>query len=124
VEKIIQVMPWPEGWEAVFFSYDDTELFFEPVFCWALVSEKPYVGNGEEEKTYIEGQVMVANGSNIAGVYDLPQCAGMRKLHGNIAFLGYQNTKLPEKNRKEQMDHFKDQAKDLLEIRSSSNGRT
>jgi hypothetical protein len=29
------------------------------------------------------------------------------------------NTKLPEKNRKEQMDHFKDQAKDLMEIRKS-----
>jgi len=74
VKKIVQIMPWPEGWEAVFFSYDDGELFCEPVLFWALVSETPYVENddGDEEKRYIEGQVIFVNGCNIVGVYDLP----------------------------------------------------
>ena len=44
VKKMVQIMPWPEGWEAVFFSYDDGELFCEPVLFWASVSETPYVG--------------------------------------------------------------------------------
>jgi hypothetical protein len=44
MKKLVQIMAWPEGWEAAFFSYIDQELFFEPVLCWALVSERPYVG--------------------------------------------------------------------------------
>lgn len=67
--------------------------------------------NGEDEERYIEGQVLVEKGSDIGGVYDQPE---------DIGFLGYLNTKLPEKNRKEQMDHFRDQAKELMEIRRSS----
>ena len=98
------------GWEAAFFSYDDGELFCETVICWALVSERPYVENGKDEERYIEGQVLAEKGSDIGGVYDLPE---------DIGFLGYLNTKLPEKNRKEQMDHFKKQAEDLMEIRRS-----
>lgn len=74
------------------------------------MSERPYVENGPDEERYIEGQVLFEKGSDIGGVYDLPE---------DIGFLGYLNTKLPEKNRKEQMDHFKDQAKDLIEIRKS-----
>ena len=35
-ERIVQITPKPEGWEAVFFSYDGGELFSEPVICWAL----------------------------------------------------------------------------------------
>ena len=82
----------------------------EPVLCWALVSERPYVENGEDKERYIEGQVVINNGSKIGGVYDVPE---------NIGFWGYLYTKLPEKNRKEHMDHFKNQAKDLIEIRKS-----
>lgn len=93
MKKILQIMQACDGWEAVFFSYDDGEVFCEPVVCWALVSERPYVENGEDEERYIEGQVLVEKGSDIGGVYDLPE---------NIGFLGYLNTKLPEKNRKEQ----------------------
>ena len=44
----------------------------------------------EEEKRYIEGQVLFENGFDIGGVYDQPE---------NIGFLGYLNTKLPEKNK-------------------------
>ncbi|OGP88645.1 MAG: hypothetical protein A2157_16450 [Deltaproteobacteria bacterium RBG_16_47_11] len=114
MRKILQIMQACDGWEAVFFSYDDGELFCETVICWALMSERPYVEDGKDEERYIEGQVLVEKGSDIGGVYDQPE---------NIGFLGYLNTKLPEKNRKEQMDHFKDQAKDLMEIRSSSDHR-
>ena len=98
-----------DEWEAVFFSYDDGELFCELVLCWALVSETPYVENGDEER-YVEGQVLVEKGSDIGGVYDLPQCAGVSDLHGEIGFLGYLNTRLPEKSRKEQMEYFKKEA--------------
>jgi hypothetical protein len=94
------------------------------------VSERPYVGgtcpasptreggrlhNGKDEQRYIEGQVLVEKGSDIGGVYDLPD---------NIGFLGYLNTKLPEEKIKERMDYFKEQAKQLMVIRSSSNDRT
>jgi hypothetical protein len=44
MKKILQIMQACDGWEAVFFSYDGEELFCEPVICWALVSERPYVG--------------------------------------------------------------------------------
>jgi hypothetical protein len=42
MKKILQIMPACDGWEAVFFNYDDGELFCDPVICWALVSERPY----------------------------------------------------------------------------------
>jgi hypothetical protein len=74
------------------------------------MSERPYVEDGEDEERYIEGQVLVEKGIGIGGVYDLLE---------NIGFLGYLNTRLPEKNRKEQMDRFKDQTKDLMGIRKS-----
>jgi len=35
--------------------------------------------------------------------------------------LGYLNTKLPVEKIKERMDHFKDEAKQLIEIRKSGN---
>jgi hypothetical protein len=54
-----------DGWEAVFFSYDDGELFCETVICWALVSERPYVENGKDEERYIEGQVLDLNLSSL-----------------------------------------------------------
>ena len=49
--------------------------------------------NGSDEERFIEGQVLVEKESDIGGVYDLPE---------HIGFLGHLNTKLPEKNRKEQ----------------------
>ena len=64
------------GWEAAFFSYDDGELFCETVICWALVSERPYVENGKDEERYIEGQVVINEGSKIGGVYDVPENIG------------------------------------------------
>ncbi len=118
MKKLTQIMAWPEGWEAVFFSYNDRELFFEPVFCWALVSEKPYE-NEEEEKTYIEGQLMAGNGGGITGVFDFPHCAAMCRLHGDIVFMGYHNTRLPETCRREQMEYFKKAAEELMELRRS-----
>jgi hypothetical protein len=36
MKKILQIMQACDGWEAVFFSYDDGGLFFEPVICSAL----------------------------------------------------------------------------------------
>jgi len=83
-----------------------------------LVSEKPYE-NENEEKTYIEGQIMVGNGGGITGVFDLPQCAAMRELHGDIVFMDYHNTRLPEKCRREQMEHLKKAAEELMELRRS-----
>jgi hypothetical protein len=74
------------------------------------VSERPYVEDGKDEERYIEGQVLVEKGSDIGGVYDLPEAIG---------FWGYLNTKLPEEKIKERMDYFKDQAKQLMEIRKS-----
>lgn len=112
-------MPWPEGWEAVFFSYDERELFSKPVFCWALVSERPYVENGEEEKTCIEGQIMVGDGGGITGVFDLRQCGAIRELHGDIVFIDYCNTRLPEKCRRKQMEGFKKATEELMELRRS-----
>jgi len=120
MKKIVQITAWPEGYEAVFFSYNNKEFFSEPVFCWALVSERPYVENGEEEeKTYIEGQVMAGNGGGITGVFDFPQCATVRKLHGDIVFMDYQNTRLPEKCRREQREYLKKVAEELMELRRS-----
>jgi len=46
------------------------------------MSETPYVENDDEdeEKRYIEGQVIFVNGCNIVDVYDLPQRTCMEKL--------------------------------------------
>jgi hypothetical protein len=46
MKKIIQIMPACDGWEALFFSYDDGELFCDPILLGGgpLVSERPYVG--------------------------------------------------------------------------------
>jgi hypothetical protein len=74
------------------------------------VSERPYVENGEDEERYVEGQVVINNGSKIGGVYDVPE---------NIGFLGYLYSKLPEDKIKERMDYFKDQANQLMGIRKS-----
>ncbi len=108
MKKIIQIMEACEGWEAVFFSYNDGELFCDPVICWALVSERPYAENGDNEERYIEGQVLVEKGSDIGGVYDLPE---------DIGFVGYLNIKLPDRNRKEHMEHFKERARELMDIK-------
>jgi hypothetical protein len=59
-------------------------------------------------KGYIERQVLGRNGNNIDRVYYLPE---------DIGFLGYLNTKVPEEKIKERMDYFKDQARQLMEIR-------
>ena len=119
VKKIVQIMPANGEYEAVFFSYDDGGLFTEPVLCWALISETPYAENGDEseEKRYIEGQVIFMNGCNITGVYDLPQCPGISELHGEIGFLGYLNTRLPENAKKDQMEYFKREAEGLIAMR-------
>ena len=104
-----QIVATCEGWEAVFFSYDDGELFREPVVCWAFMTETPYVHNGVEVERYLEG--MVANGgSKIGGINDTPD---------DIAFVGYLYAKVPRKKIKERMDYFKDQARQLMEIRKS-----
>ena len=76
-----------------------------------MVSERPYVENGEDEERYIEGQVLIDKGIDIGGVNDLPD---------NIGFVGYLNSTLPEEKIKEQMNYFRDQAKQLMEIRKSS----
>ena len=109
-KKLQQIVSTCEGWEAAFLSYDDGKLFREPIVCWAFMSERPYVEDGEDEERYVEGQVAFNSGSKIIGVYDVPE---------NIAFLGYLNTKLPEEEIEERLDHFKDQAKQLMEIRRS-----
>jgi hypothetical protein len=58
--------------------------------------------NGPDEERYVEGMVVINEGSKIGGVYDTPE---------NIGFGGYLYSKLPEKNRKGQMDNFKELAK-------------
>lgn len=83
-----------------------------------MVSERPYE-NEEEERTYIEGQVMAGNGGGITGVFDFPHCAAMCRLHGDIVFMGYRNTRLPETWRREQMEYFKKAAEELMELRRS-----
>jgi len=50
MRRILQIMQACDGWEAGFFSYDDGDLFCEPVLCWALVSETPYVGRSVPRK--------------------------------------------------------------------------
>ncbi len=109
-KKLQQIVSTGEGWEATFLSYDDGKLFREPIVCWAFMSERPYVEDGEDEERYVEGQVAFNGGSKIIGVYDVPE---------TIAFLGYLNTKLPEEEIEERLDHFKDQAKQLMETKRS-----
>jgi hypothetical protein len=110
MKKKLRIIRSCNGRVGVFFSYDDGKLFREPIVCWAFMSERPYVEDGEDEERYIEGQVAFNGGNKIIGVYDVPE---------NIAFLGYLNTKLPEEKIEERVDHFKDQAKQLMEIRRS-----
>ena len=105
-----QVVPTCEGWEAVLFSYDDGELFREPIVCCAFMSERPYVENGEDEEKYLEGMVVTDNGTRIGGINDTPDDTG---------FLGYLYSKLPKKKITERMDYFKDQANQLMKIRKS-----
>jgi hypothetical protein len=136
MRRILQIMQACDGWEAGFFSYDDGDLFCEPVLCWALVSETLYAGRSvprkprlegvelhnddeDDEKRYIEGQVIFVSGCNIVGVYGLPQYPEIQDLHGEIGFLGYLNTRLPEKYRREQMEYFKKEAEGLMEMRKS-----
>lgn len=111
MEKTLQqIVSTCEGWQAVFLSYDDGKLFREPIVCWAFMSERPYVEDGEDEERYVEGQVAFNGGNKIIGVYDVPE---------NIGFLGYLNSKLPEEEIEDRLDHFKDQANQLMEIRRS-----
>ena len=67
-----QMVATCEGWEAVFLSYKDGELFREPVVCWAFISDRPYLENGPDEERYVEGMVVVNNGSRIGGINDTP----------------------------------------------------
>ena len=53
---------------------------------------------------------MTNDGSKIGGINDTPE---------DIGFLGYLYSKQPEEKIKERMDYFKDQAKQLMEIRKS-----
>ena len=66
-----------------------------------------------------KGEVLVQNGYNIVGVYYLPKCAGKRDLHGDTGFLGYLNTRLPERYRREQIEYFKKEAEGLMRMRKS-----
>jgi len=54
--------------------------------------------------------VVTNNGSRIGGINDTPDIIG---------FFGYLHSKQPEEKIKERMDHFKDQAKQLMRIRES-----
>lgn len=113
MKKMLQIASACE-WEAVFFYYDNGKVFREPVVCWAFVSERPFVENGEDEAKYIEGQVVLNGGDKIGGVYEVPE---------NIGFLGYLYSKLTEQRIKERMDHFIAQSKELMELRKSGHVR-
>ena len=108
MKKMVQIMPACEGWEAVFFSYDGGECFRESIVCWAFISARPYVENGDGEERYIEGRLVLNGGSRIAGVTETPE---------GIGFLGYLYSKLPEETIKERMDYFRDQGRDLMELK-------
>jgi hypothetical protein len=111
MRKILQqIVATCEGWEAVFFSYRDGELFREPIICWAFVSDRPYIENGADEERYLEGMVVINDRIRIGGINDTPD---------DIGFLGYLYTKLPKNKIKERMDYFKDQANQLMKIRTS-----
>jgi hypothetical protein len=75
-----------------------------------LVSDRPYLENGSDEERYVEGMVVINNGTRICGINDTPKGMGL---------VGYLYTKLPKKKIKERMDHFKEQAQQLMEIRKS-----
>ena len=53
---------------------------------------------------------MTNGGSKIGGINDTPK---------NIGFLGYLYTKQPKKKIKERTDYFKDQARQLMELKKS-----
>ncbi len=46
--------------------------------------------NGPDEERYVEGMVVINNGSRIGGINDTSE---------DIGFLGYLGTKLPKKNK-------------------------
>ncbi len=54
--------------------------------------------------------VVINDRIRIGGINDTPD---------DIGFLGYLYTKLPKKKIMERMDYFKDQAKQLMEIREA-----
>ncbi len=111
MRKVLQqIVATCEGWEGVFFSYNDGELFREPIICWAFVSDRPYLENGADEERYLEGMVVINDRIRIGGINDTPD---------DIGFLGYLFSKLPKKKLKERMDYFKDQARQLMKIRES-----
>jgi hypothetical protein len=111
MRKVLQqIVATCEGWEAVFFSYEDGELFREPIICWAFVSDRPYIENGADEERYLEGMVVINDRIRIGGINDTPD---------DIGFLGYLYSKLPKKRIKERMDYFRDQAGQLMKIRKS-----
>ncbi len=111
MRKVLQqIVATCEGWEAVFFSYNDGELFREPIICWAFMSDRPYIENGADEERYLEGMVVINDRIRIGGINDTPD---------DIGFLGYLYSKLPRKKIKERMDYFKDQANQLMKIRES-----
>ena len=75
-----QIVPTCEGWEVVFFSYEDGEPFCEPIVCWAFVSDRPYLENGADEERYLEGMVVINDRIRIGGINDTPD---------DIGFLGF-----------------------------------
>ncbi len=109
-KELQQMVSAYEGWEAVFFSYNDGNLFRQPIICWAFVSERPHVENGVDEEKYFEGMVLVDDGTQIGGINETPD---------DIGFLGCLYTKQSRKKIKERMDYFKDQASQLMKIRTS-----
>jgi hypothetical protein len=109
-KNLQQIVASCEGWETVFFSYKNGEIFRETILCWAFMSDRPYLENVEDEERYLEGVVVINNGSRIGGIDDTP-C--------DIGFLGYLYAKQPRQKIKERMDYFKDQAQQLMKIRKS-----
>jgi len=54
------------------------------------MADRPYVEDGLDEERYVEGMVVINNGSRIGEINDTPE---------DIGFLGYPGTKLPKKNK-------------------------
>ena len=107
--KILQhIVATCEGWEAIFFSYKDGELFREPIVCSAFAAERPHVENGPDEEKYFEGMVLVNDGTRIGGINETPDYVG---------FLDYLHTKQPREKIKDRMDYFKDPVQQLMKIR-------
>lgn len=40
-------------------SYNDGEVFREPIVCWAFVADRPYLENGADEERSLEGMVVI-----------------------------------------------------------------